>query len=95
MAFKAAVPCLESQGIYLLQAFCYIIRLFLLLSLILKSFLRPFLRDDKSGTVGNSAIKLKITHKPHLLNRLSASEALVEFQKICKSLLQGHLGASS
>lgn len=90
MVFKAAVPCFESQTIYLLQAFCYVVRLFFLFLLILKSFLR----DVKSGTVGNSAIKLKTTHKPCLLNRIWASEALVEFQKICKSLLQGHLGAS-
>lgn len=90
MVFKAVVPCFESQIIYLLQAFCYVARLFLLLSLILKSFLK----DVKSRTVGNSAIKLKTTRKLHLLNRISASEVLVEFRKICKSLLQGHLGAT-
>jgi len=44
--------------------------------------------------VGNSAIKLKATHKPRLLNRIWASEALAEFQTICKSLLQGCLGDS-
>lgn len=90
MVFKASVPCFESQTIYLFQASCYVVRLFLLLSYILKQFLR----DVKSGTVGNCAIKLKTTQKPHLLNRIWVSEALVKFQKICKSFLQCHLGAS-
>lgn len=40
--------------------------------------------------VGNSAIKLKTTHKSCLLNR---QEALAEFHGIFKSLLQGHLEA--
>lgn len=39
-----------------------------------------------------TAVKLKTTHKPHLLSTNWASEARVEFQKICKNLLWGHLG---
>lgn len=80
MLFKAAVPCFESQTIYFLQAYCYVVKLPLLLSLILKLFLR----DIESGTVGNSSIQFKTTCKPHLLNRLLTSKALVKFQKICK-----------
>lgn len=34
-----------------------------------------------------TAVKLKTTLKPHLLSTNWASEAHVEFQKICKSLL--------
>lgn len=80
MLFKAAVPCFESQTIYLVQPFCYVVKLRLLLSLILKSFLR----DIRSGTVGNSSIQFKTTCKPHLLNRLLTAKALVKFQKIYK-----------
>lgn len=78
MLFKAAVPRFESQTTYFLQAFCCVVKLRLLLSL------KSFLRDIRSGTVGNSSIQFKTTRKPHLLNRLLTAKVLVKFQKIYK-----------
>lgn len=77
---KLQYHVLNHRVLHLFQAYCYVVRQFLLLWLILKSFKK----DIKSGTVGNSAIKHKATRKACLLNRIWASEALVEFQRFAR-----------